>query len=120
MTMNVVKLNSARERRRTQRVRAKVSGTADRPRLVIERTLKHFRAQLVDDVAGRTLCAIVGTEAGTAKQSPTERAAALGMKLAEKAGAKHITKAVYDRRGHRYHGRVKAFADGARAGGLTI
>lgn len=120
MTMNIVKWKTARELRRTKRVRAKVEGSSERPRLVIERTLKHFRAQLIDDHAGRTLCAISGTEAGTGTQSPTEHAAELGKKLAEKAGAMHITKAVYDRRGHRYHGRVKAFADGARAGGLII
>lgn len=120
MTMNVVKLKTARELRRTKRVRAKVVGTAERPRLVVERSLKHLRAQLIDDATGRTLCSMTDKELGVGKRTPTETAHELGKALAAKAKAKNITKAVYDRRGHRYHGRVKAFADGARAGGLTI
>lgn len=103
--------------RRHLRVRKKVSGTGERPRLVIHRSLKHISAQLVDDVAQRTLLT-VGDQGLSGKK--TERAVEVGKKLADKAKAAGIVKVTFDRAGYRYHGRVKALADGAREGGLEF
>jgi large subunit ribosomal protein L18 len=103
--------------RRHLRVRRKVAGTAARPRLVVYRSLKHIYAQLVDDVAHRTLMTVTDGEV-TGKK--TERATAVGKALAEKAKAAGIAQVVFDRAGYRYHGRVKALADGAREGGLEF
>jgi large subunit ribosomal protein L18 len=103
--------------RRHQRVRNKLSGTAERPRLVVFRSLKHIYAQLVDDVARRTLMA-VGDDGTSGKKA--ERATMVGKKLAEQAKAAGIASVVFDRAGYRYHGRVKALADGAREGGLEF
>jgi len=103
--------------RRHIRVRAKVSGTAERPRLVIFRSLKHMSAQLVDDVRQHTLLTV--TDAGlTGKKA--EKSAAVGKRIAERAKEAGITKVVFDRGGYQYHGRVKAVADGAREGGLEF
>lgn len=103
--------------RRHIRVRAKVSGTAERPRLVIFRSLKHMSAQLVDDVRQHTLLTV--TDAGlTGKKA--EKSAAVGKRIAERAKQAGITKVVFDRGGYQYHGRVKAVADGAREGGLEF
>ncbi len=103
--------------RRHRRVRAKVAGTAERPRLVVFRSEKHIYAQLVDDVAQRTLLSV--TDNGlTGRKS--EKSAAVGKRVAEKAKAAGISKVVFDRAGYRYHGRVKAVADGAREGGLEF
>jgi large subunit ribosomal protein L18 len=103
--------------RRHLRVRKKVSGTGERPRLVIFRSLKHIYAQLVDDVARRTIVT-VGDRGLSGKKS--ERATEVGKSLAEKAKAAGISKVTFDRAGYRYHGRVKALADGAREGGLEF
>jgi large subunit ribosomal protein L18 len=99
------------------RVRAKVSGTADRPRLVVFRSDKHIYAQLVNDAAQRTLLSVTDNGLTGKKQ---EKSAAVGKLVAEKAKAAGITKVVFDRAGYRYHGRVKAVADGAREGGLEF
>ena len=103
--------------RRHLRVRKKVSGTAERPRLVIFRSLKHIYAQLVDDVSRRTLVT-VGDHEFAGKKS--EKATLVGKSLAEKAKAAGVSKVTFDRAGYRYHGRVKALADGAREGGLEF
>jgi large subunit ribosomal protein L18 len=103
--------------RRHLRVRKKVTGSGERPRLVIFRSLKHISAQLVDDVARRTLLTVVDNGL-TGKK--TERAAQVGKTLAEKAKAAGYAKVTFDRAGYRYHGRVKALADGAREGGLEF
>ena len=103
--------------RRHLRVRAKVAGTAERPRLVVFRSDKHIYAQLVDDVAQRTLMTVSSTGL---KGKKSEKSAAVGKTVAEKAKAAGITKVVFDRAGYRYHGRVKAVADGAREGGLEF
>ena len=103
--------------RRHLRVRKKVTGTGERPRLVIFRSLKHIYAQLVDDVAMRTLVT-VGDQSLSGKKS--EKAALVGKSLAEKAKAAGISRVTFDRAGYRYHGRVKALADGAREGGLEF
>lgn len=103
--------------RRHLRVRRKVAGTAERPRLVVYRSLKHIYAQLVDDVTHRTLLTVSD---GAVTGKKTERATAVGKSLAEKAKAAGIAQVVFDRAGYRYHGRVKALADGAREGGLEF
>ena len=104
--------------RRHLRVRKKVTGTAERPRLVIFRSLKHISAQLVDDVARRTIATVTSTDLETGKK--TEKSTEVGKRIAEKAKSAGITKVVFDRGGYKYHGRVKAVADGAREGGLEF
>jgi large subunit ribosomal protein L18 len=104
--------------RRHLRVRKKVTGTAERPRLVVYRSLKHIYAQIVDDVARRTILTV--SDAGIAEGKKTEKSGAVGRTLAEKAKAAGITQVVFDRAGYKYHGRVKAVADGAREGGLEF
>lgn len=106
---------------RVRRVRATISGTADRPRLAVFRSLKHISAQLIDDVAKHTLVSASDRELTNAKtKKKTEKAELIGKLLAEKAGKKGIVSAVFDRRSYKYHGRVKSVADGARAGGLKF
>jgi large subunit ribosomal protein L18 len=108
--------------RRHRRVRKKVVGTAERPRLAVFRSNKHIAAQVIDDRAGRTLAAASTTEpdlrAGTT--SNKEAAAQIGRLLAERAKAAGITKVVFDRGGNLYHGRVAAVADAAREAGLEL
>ena len=103
--------------RRHFRVRKKVNGTSERPRLVIYRSLKHIYAQLVDDNAQRTLMTV--TDAG-AEGKKTEKSTEVGKRIAQKAKEAGITRVVFDRGGYKYHGRVKAVADGAREGGLEF
>jgi large subunit ribosomal protein L18 len=103
--------------RRHLRVRKKVSGTSERPRLVVHRSLKHIYAQLVDDGAQRTLLTV--TDSGFDGRK-TDRAREVGKRVAERAKEAGVTKVVFDRAGYRYHGRVQAVADGAREGGLEF
>lgn len=117
--MSIMKSNTAKARR-IARVRVIVSGTAARPRLAVHRSLKHISAQLIDDVAGRTLVAANDADLKKAKGKKAEVAALVGQLIAERAKEKGITKVVFDRRDKRYHGRVKAVADGARAAGLIF
>ncbi len=117
--MSVKTKQSVRLRRR-RRVRAKVSGTAERPRISVFRSNRGIAAQLVDDVAGHTLAAVTWTEAPLRDKAPMEQAAAAGKLLAERAAAAGVTVAVFDRGGYQYHGRVKAFAEGVREGGVTV
>jgi len=105
--------------RRHARVRSQVIGTSARPRLSVFRSLKYIRAQVIDDVAGKTLVSAVESELKT-KGTKTERAKALGLLLAEKTKTANITTVVFDRGGNAYHGRVKALAEGAREGGLIF
>ena|SRR5687768_17218866 len=103
--------------RRHLRVRKKVTGTTERPRLVVYRSLKHIYAQLVDDASSRTLLTV--TDKGfTGKKS--EKSVEVGKALAARAKEAGFTKVVFDRAGYQYHGRVKAVADGAREGGLEF
>jgi large subunit ribosomal protein L18 len=104
--------------RRHLRVRRRIAGTAERPRLVVFRSLKHIYAQLVDDAAGRTLMTVSSQSLADGKKS--ERSVQVGKAIAEKAKAAGITRVVFDRAGYQYHGRVKAVADGAREGGLEF
>lgn len=112
---------------RHHRVRATLSGTSSRPRLSVFRGLKSISAQLIDDSAGKTLCAASSGQLKLKKKSAVEgknakvaAAYLVGKALAEQASAKKITMAVFDRGGYRYHGRVAALAEGARAGGLVF
>jgi large subunit ribosomal protein L18 len=113
-----------RRERRHLRVRRKVSGTAERPRLVVFRSLNNIEAQIVDDVQGVTLLGIstmsADVRAETAELSKSERGRVAGKLLAQKAREKGVTAVVFDRGGYLYHGRVKAFAEGAREGGLEF
>jgi large subunit ribosomal protein L18 len=117
------KLDAKRVRRRNH-VRKQLRGTADRPRLSVERTLSHFSCQLIDDSVGRTLCSASTRQAdlksAVNKPSNADAAAAVGKKLAELAIAAGIQQIRLDRGHNRYHGRVKAFADAAREGGLVF
>ena len=106
--------------RRHERVREKIRGSAGRPRLAVFRSLTHIYAQLIDDDAGKTLVAASSVSAKEIKASKSERAKAVGTTLGERAKAKGIGEAVFDRGGYRYHGRVKALGDGARAAGLKF
>ena len=112
------KTRAEQRHQRHLRVRKKVNGTAERPRLVVYRSVKHIYAQLVDDVAQRTLLTV--SDQGVADGKKTVKSAEVGKRLAAKAKDAGITKVVFDRAGYRYHGRVKAVADGAREGGLEF
>ena len=107
-------------KRRHRRVRGKVSGTAERPRLAVFRSNRGIFAQLVDDDAGRTLASVQWTEADLRSLKPMEQAKRAGELLAERAKAAGVERAVFDRGGYQYHGRVQALAEGAREGGLTF
>ena len=110
----------AQRLRRRRRVRAKVSGTEQRPRISVFRSNRGIAAQLVDDLSGRTLASVSWTESDLRGLQLTEQATKAGELLAERAKAAGIDAAVFDRGGYQYHGRVKAFADGVREGGLTV
>ena len=110
-------------RRRHQRLRQKVAGTATRPRLAVFRSLKHIYAQLIDDDARTTLLAVSTQSADFPKGQyggNVKAAAVVGKTIAERAKAAGITMVVFDRGGRQYHGRVKALADAAREGGLVF
>jgi large subunit ribosomal protein L18 len=117
--MSVLTKRQARIRRH-RRVRGKVAGTAERPRLVVFRSNRGISAQLVDDQSGRTLAAANWKSVGDASGSKTEQAAAVGKALADAAKNAGIDTCVFDRAGYLYHGRVKALAEGAREGGLQF
>jgi large subunit ribosomal protein L18 len=107
-------------RRRHARVRGKLAGTAERPRLVVFRSNKGISAQLVDDLSGKTLAAATWLGLKSFKGNKTEQAAEVGKLLAAAAESAGIESCVFDRAGYLYHGRVKALADGAREGGLRF
>jgi large subunit ribosomal protein L18 len=106
--------------RRHRRVRRKVAGTAERPRLAVYRSNRGISAQLIDDVAGRTVAAASSQDKSLAKKARAETPAAVGKLVAERAGKAGITSVVFDRGGYLYHGRVKALADAARENGLEF
>ena len=109
-----------RRLRRRRRVRARVTGTAERPRLSVYRSNRGVFAQLIDDRVGRTLAAVNWIEPELRKLSASEQAKRAGELLAERAKAAGVETCVFDRGGYQYHGRVKALADGAREGGLVF
>jgi large subunit ribosomal protein L18 len=113
----IPKTRGEKRTRRHLRVRNKISGTPERPRLVVFRSLKHVTAQLVDDTQGRTILTVTDN-AFEGKKS--EKSTQVGKLVAERAKAAGITRVVFDRAGYQYHGRVKAVADGAREGGLEF
>jgi large subunit ribosomal protein L18 len=117
--MTVVTKDQRRLRRR-RRVRARVSGTAARPRLSVFRSNKGIFAQLIDDTEGRTLAAVNWIEPELRKLTATDQATKAGELLADRAKAAGIETCVFDRGGYQYHGRVKALAEGAREGGLAF
>ncbi|MDR0950103.1 MAG: 50S ribosomal protein L18 [Candidatus Ancillula sp.] len=109
--------------RRHLRLRKKIKGTADQPRLVVTRSLRNISAQVVDDVKGITLASastLAKVDKAAAKGSKTEQATAVGKLIAEKATKAGISEVVFDRGGNKYHGRVAALADAAREGGLKF
>ena len=116
------KTREERRYRRHLRVRKKVAGSVERPRLVVFRSIKHIYAQLVDDNRGATILGVSDGSEGLTLDgtSKVAKAKAAGKLLAERAKAQGITKVVFDRSGYRYHGRVQAVADGAREGGLEF
>ena|SRR5690606_14214650 len=123
-TVHAPKSRRDRRTRRHLRVRQRVNGTAERPRLVVYRSLKHIYAQLVDDDRGVALLGTTDKSEGITlaegAAGKVGRARAVGALLAERAKAAGISAVVFDRAGYQYHGRVKAVADGAREGGLEF
>jgi large subunit ribosomal protein L18 len=117
--MATLTVREARQRRH-RRVRGKVAGTAERPRLVVTRSNRGIVAQLVDDMNGRTLASASWLQVKSFKGNKTAQAAEVGKLLAQKAKDAKIQTAVFDRGGYLYHGRVKALADAAREGGLKL
>jgi large subunit ribosomal protein L18 len=117
--MTVMTKRQARLRRR-RRVRARIVGSAERPRLSVYRSNRGVFAQLVDDREGRTLAAVNWTEPELRKLTAAEQAKRAGELLAERAKAAGIASCVFDRGGYKFHGRVKALAEGAREGGLEF
>jgi large subunit ribosomal protein L18 len=106
--------------RRRRRVRARIVGTAERPRLSVYRSNRGVFAQLIDDAAGKTLAAVNWTEPELRKLDSMEQAKKAGELLAKRGGDSGVKACVFDRGGYRYHGRVKALAEGAREGGLKF
>jgi len=117
--MTVVTKRQARLRRR-RRVRARVTGTAERPRLSVYRSNRGVFAQLIDDGAGHTVAAVNWIEPDLRKLTASEQAKRAGELLAERAKAAGVKTCVFDRGGYQYHGRVQALAEGAREGGLVF
>ncbi len=107
--------------KRHKRVRARISGTSERPRLNVFRSEKHIYAQIIDDTSGRTLCSAASNEKGfDGRGNNKEGAHKVGKLIAERALAKDIENVVFDRGGYIYHGRVQELAEGAREGGLKF
>ena len=105
--------------RRHRRVRVRMTGTAERPRLAVFKSLNHLYVQVIDDASGRTL-ASASTVGDKGKAKGMEEAATVGKAIAEKAKAAGVSRVVFDRGGFLYHGRIKALADAAREGGLEF
>jgi large subunit ribosomal protein L18 len=120
------KSRKLQRQRRHLRIRNKIEGTAERPRLVVHRSLRNIEGQLVDDESGRTIVGLSTLAADVRDFKPegqnrrVEHAHAAGKALAERAKEQGIESVVFDRGGYKYHGRVKAFAEGAREGGLKF
>ncbi len=116
---SAIKMKRNKAARRAHRTRDRIRGTQACPRLNVKRSLRHIYAQLIDDVASRTL--VSASDAHVEKKGkPLEIAHEVGRELASRAKAAGIARAVFDRGGYRYHGRVEALAQGAREGGLSI
>jgi large subunit ribosomal protein L18 len=109
-----------RRLKRRRRVRAKISGTAERPRISVFRSNQGISAQLIDDVSGRTLAAVNWFEPDLRTLPKSDRAKRSGEALAERAKAAGVSAAVFDRGGYRYHGHIQAFAEAIREAGITV
>lgn len=121
--MKAIKHTNLKRIRRINRVRATITGTAERPRLTVHRTNRFMYAQLIDDSTGKTIAAAHSAPvkgAAKTKVKKSDAAFAVGEALAKKATEKKIAAAVFDRRSYKFHGRVKSVAEGARKGGLRI
>ncbi len=119
--MDPLKKKNLGKKRRQLRSRQKISGTTERPRLAVNRTLRNLTAQVIDDTTGNTIVSVTSIGKAFAEYGGNIAAAkALGLALAEKAKEKSIEAVVFDRGGRKYHGRIQAFADGAREGGLKF
>jgi large subunit ribosomal protein L18 len=120
--MTQVATRGAARRKRHDRIRLTLAGTAGRPRLAVFRSLNHIYAQVIDDASGRTLVAAstVEKELRGSKATKSEEAASIGKLIAERAKAAGIDRVVFDRAGFRYHGRIKSLADAAREAGLEF
>ncbi len=117
----MARVSRERRIRRHRSIRNRITGSVERPRLSVFRSSAHMHVQIIDDVHGNTVAAASSLEAAVAKTgSKVDRARAVGQLVAERAKAKGVTKVVFDRGGFLYHGRIKAVADGARAGGLEF
>tara|TARA_Y100000590_G_scaffold168236_2_gene192436 strand:+ start:4012 stop:4392 length:381 start_codon:yes stop_codon:yes gene_type:complete len=126
MSNKSAKTKAAQRERRHSRIRKKIFGTTERPRLVVFRSLKNFEGQVVDDTEGKTLAGLSTLSAdlvnfkAQGSNPRVERAREAGKLLAKLAVAKGVGSVIFDRGGYKYHGRVKAFAEGAREGGLQF
>jgi large subunit ribosomal protein L18 len=109
-----------RRLKRRRRVRAKIAGTAERPRISVFRSNRGLSAQLIDDISGRTIAAVAWFEPELRSLKKGESTARAGQLLAERAKAAGVEEAVFDRGGYQYHGHVKAFAEAIREAGLTV
>ena len=110
----------ALRRKRHERLRLRISGSSERPRLSVFRSAKFIYAQVIDDTTGRTLAAASSRESDLAGESKVDVARAVGLALAERAKAAGVERVVFDRAGFRYHGRIKSLADAAREAGLDF
>jgi large subunit ribosomal protein L18 len=110
----------ALRRKRHSRLRLRISGSAERPRLSVFRSAKYIYAQVIDDTTGRTLAAASSRDSDVTGDSPVEVARAVGRAVAERAKAAGVSAVVLDRGGYQYHGRVRSLAEGAREGGLNL
>ena len=110
----------ATQKRRASRIRSKIEGTDTRPRLSIDRTNSNIYAQVIDDTKGKTVFGMSLKSLEKTVGTKSEKAKALGVKFAEEAKKHKINKVVFDKGAYKYHGRIKAFADGAREGGLDF
>jgi len=119
--MSQVSSTAARQKRH-ERIRLRVEGTVERPRLAVFRSLNHIQAQVIDDTTGRTLAAAssLEKELRTASQRKIDEAKAVGRLVAERARSAGVERVVFDRAGFRYHGRIKSLADAAREAGLDF
>lgn len=118
----MAKTKTRRERRRRVKrgIRKKIFGTPTRPRLTVYRSNQHIYAQLIDDLAGHTVASASTLQDDVDGEEAMDESRAVGKQLAERAQEKGIDQAVFDRNGYRYHGRVRALAEGAREGGLQF
>ena len=119
--MDKFKHKTVRRKRRHGRVRSRITGTAERPRVAVYRSLRHIYVQAIDDLSGKTICAASTREAGMAGAGGNRSSAAeVGKRLAERLKEAGVTKVAFDRGGFRYHGRIAALADAARAEGVEF